>query len=244
MEYKVRTYRRLFRQEDLVYFQIVAGETDLYIGVRRKSFNNKLAFETEKFVVNLRDDLQNYIKRDPKFLTALKPHKLLPDPPAIASDMAKAACYADTGPMAAVAGVFAEYVGKFIAKRSKEVIVENGGDIFLKTSRKRCVGIFAGQSPLSNRIAIEIQPFQSPLAVCTSSGTVGHSYSEGKADAAVILSPFGALADAVATAAANRVKNVDDLQKAINFAMNIPDISGALIIKGNTMAAAGNIKII
>jgi len=244
LEYRYRTYRRLFRQQDLVYFQVVVGETDLYIGVRRKNFNSKLPWEIEKYVISQRTLLQSYIERDPEFFTTLKPHKLLADPPAIAAEMAKAAVYAGTGPMAAVAGAFAEYVGKMLARKSKEVIVENGGDIFIKTSRKRHIGIFAGPSPLSNKVAIEIQPFQSPLAVCTSSGTVGHSYSEGNADAAVVLSSSGALADAVATAMANRVKKEEDLQKAVDFATSVPGISGALVIKGNMLAASGDIKLI
>jgi len=244
LEYKYRHYRHYFRQDDLIFFQVVVGETDLYIGVRRKNFSRALPANIQKFVVYQRTLLQKYITRDPEFLSTLKPHKLLSHPPEIASDMAKAAFCAGTGPMAAVAGAFAERVGKMLAKKSKEVIVENGGDIFIKTSRKRRVGIFAGQSPLSNKVAIEIQPFQSPLAICTSSGTVGHSYSEGNADAAVVLSPSGSLADAVATAAANLVKNVQDLQKAVEFAMNIPGITGSLIIKEDMLAAAGDIKLV
>lgn len=41
--------------------------------------------------------------------------------------MAWAGVKANVGPMAAVAGAMAEYVGRDLLKYSKEVIVENGG---------------------------------------------------------------------------------------------------------------------
>ena len=47
--------------------------------------------------------------------------------------------------MAAVAGVIAEAVGRDLLAFSPGVIVENGGDIFVKISKKRLVGIYAGQ---------------------------------------------------------------------------------------------------
>jgi hypothetical protein len=65
----------------------------------------------------------------------------------------------------------------------------------------------------------------------------------GKADAVVIISPSAALADAVATAAGNLVQNEVDLQKAVNFAASIPEVTGALAIKGDKLAAWGKVKI-
>jgi ApbE superfamily uncharacterized protein (UPF0280 family) len=99
--------------------------------------------------------------------------------------------------MASVAGFFSEKVGKFLAHYSRDVIVENGGDIWMKSNRIRRVGIFAGSSPFSQRIGLEIGPKRTPLGICTSSATVGHSLSFGKADAVVILAPSAILADAV-----------------------------------------------
>ncbi len=119
--------------------------------------------------------------------------------------MAAAAQTAGVGPMAAVAGAIAECVGRELLEFSPEVIVENGGDIFLKVSHRRTVGIFAGDSPLTGRIGIQIEARDTPLGVCTSSGTVGHSLSFGRADAVVVLAPAAALADAAATAIGNRV---------------------------------------
>jgi ApbE superfamily uncharacterized protein (UPF0280 family) len=243
LEYLERSYRKLHRQQDLVHFQVIVKETDLDIGVCRDRYTLALVQWTEKLVRNIRRPLEEYIERDPQFLTTLSPCPLLPEAPQIVREMAMAAEVAGVGPMAAVAGTMAAWVGKELSRRSREVIVENGGDIYLRTNRLRSVGIFAGQSPLSNRIALEIRPSQSPLGICTSSGRVGPSLSLGKADAVVILSPEASLADAVATATGNRIQTKEDLAKAVNWASNIPDIIGALAIMDDQLAAQGQIKL-
>lgn len=83
-----------------------------------------------------------------------------------------------------------------------------------------------------------------PLAVCTSSGTVGHSLSHGKADAACVMSRNCALADAVATAVGNQAANPRQIQTAIEWGRHIPGVEGILIIVGNKMGAWGNIEVV
>ncbi len=130
-------------------------------------------------------------------------------------------------------------------KYSAEVIVENGGDIFLKSTKSRLVGVYAGEdSPLTGRIAIKIEPSDTPLGVCTSSGTVGHSLSFGKSDAVVILSPSAALADAAATAVGNIVKTEADVQSALDFARGVDGLLGAAVIINDKMGIWGKINLI
>lgn len=243
MEYLERSYRELHRQQDLVHFRVVVKETDLDIGVCKDRYSPALAKWTESLVREIRRPLEEYIERDPQFLNSLTPYSLLPGAPQIVQDMAWAAELAGVGPMAAVAGTMAAWVGKELSRRSRDVIVENGGDIYLRTSRLRTVGIFAGQSPLSNRVALEIRPSQSPLGVCTSSGRVGPSLSLGKADAVVILSPKTSLADAVATATGNLVQGKGDIGNAVNWASQVPGVTGALVIMDDQLAAWGQIKL-
>ncbi len=244
MEYSERTYRQLHRQHDLVHFQAMVKETDLDIGIRKERYSAATVQWVESVVKDVRLPLEEYVVRDPGFVAALTPYAVLADAPRIAVMMAEAGRQAGVGPMAAVAGAVSELVGKAIAKRSRDVIVENGGDIFLRTGRTRYIGIFAGASPLSNKIALEIKPEHTPLGICTSSGKIGHSLSFGQADAVVILSPSTALADAVATATGNRVKNGSDMEEAIEFAAGIHGVTGALIIWEDKLAAWGRVKLV
>ena len=244
MVYQERDYRLKHRQEDLTHFSIIVKETDLDIGVRKERYNKEIVEIAQKSVIKYRGILEDYIKKDPGFLESLIPYPIVSDAPAIVAAMANAAMIAGVGPMAAVAGALSEMVGMELLKYSRDVIVENGGDIFLRSRRKRLIGIFAGQSVLSHRVGLEIQPHDTPVGICTSSGTVGHSLSFGCADAIVIVSPSAPLADAVATATGNKVHSQDDLEGAVDFAQSIPGVTGAIAILGDRLAVKGKIKLI
>lgn len=227
-----------------MHFQVAVAETDLDVAVCKERYSEQLVSYIEEAVRACRDPLETYIQRDPGFLNALRPYAVWPDAPPLVKTMAEAGRLAGVGPMAAVAGAVAEWVGKLVTKYSRDVIVENGGDIFMRTSRVRRVGIFAGDSVLSNRLAVEVSPQQTPLGICTSSGKVGPALSFGQADAAVVLSPSAPLADAVATACGNLVQTTDDLESALAFAREIPGVKGLLIIKDDRLAVWGAVKLI
>jgi ApbE superfamily uncharacterized protein (UPF0280 family) len=185
--------------------------------------------------------VEEYISRHPEFKTTLDPCDV-EDAPDIVKEMAKSRA-AGVGPMAAVAGAVAEFVGRELKKHSEEVIVENGGDIYVETARDLKVGLFAGDSPFTGKLAISISGEDTPLGVCTSSGTVGHSLSFGKADAVTIICRSTALADAHATAIANLVKEPDDIDKVLELAGNTPDILGILAVLGSKHGSWGNIRL-
>ena len=236
--YQPRIYRHWIDSEDLASFQVTVKETDLYI---RASSN--LHKKAHKAVIKYREQLEKYIEHNPVFQESLEP--LFSDANAshIVKMMIEAGQKAGVGPMAAVAGVVAESVGRELLEYSPEVIVENGGDIFIKSQKKRVVGIFAGESPLSGKLGLQIDPKDTPLGICTSSGTVGHSLSHGKADAVVAVALSTALADAAATAIGNKVKKADDITAAIEFGGNISDLKGLVIIKDDAVGVRGDIKL-
>lgn len=239
--YKERAYRRWIKtSEGLVTFKVVEKETDLAI-----SASKNMEAQARAAVLTYRQELEGYIMEDRAFLTALEPINVSPCAPEIAKIMAYAAAKAGVGPMAAVAGAVAELVGRELLKYSDEVIVENGGDIFLKVNKTMIMGVYAGEaSPFTGKIAIEIAPTDKGLGVCTSSGTVSHSLSFGKSDAVVIISDEAALADATATATGNILKSPGDIEKGINFAKSIEGVTGVLVMMKDKMGSWGNIKLL
>jgi uncharacterized protein len=236
--YEQRTYRNLVRTDDLVKFEVMVKETDLL--VRAKT---DLTRETRESVLKYRHQLETYIAVNPQFVRSLVPLKNDPYAPEIVREMIRVSDLAQVGPMAAVAGAVAEFVSKDLLAYSGEVIVENGGDIYLETSKERRIGIYAGTSPLSLKIGIVVSPETSPLGVCTSSGTVGPSLSFGKADAVCILSKSAALADAAATAVGNVVQEKKDIELGLERGKQIDQISGILIIIGDRMGVWGEVKL-
>ncbi len=237
-EFQPRNYRHWIEGKELVAFSVAEKETDLYI---RASSN--LQRKAYRLVLKYRYQLESYIKRNPSFRTSLKPVAVPEYAPAIVRQMAQAGQKAGVGPMAAVAGAIAECVGQELLTFTPEIIVENGGDIFLKIKKNRVVGIFAGDSPLTGKIGLEIESRDTPLGICTSSGTVGHSLSYGKADAVIVVAADAALADAAATAIGNRVNKPADTDDTLGFAQGIGGLKGVVIITGEKAGAWGDIKL-
>jgi len=237
--YEQRLYRQIHNPKGLVSFQVVIKETDLYI-----STISNLEKEAKKAIVQYRESLENYIKQHHEFLISLDPLPLDNDMPIAARIMAEAANKVGVGPMAAVAGVIAELVGTELLKYSSEVIVENGGDIFIKTDVPRIISIYSGEkSPFRNKLAIEVNPFDSPCGICTSSGTVGHSLSFGRADSVTIISKDTGLADASATAIGNIIQSSDDFERTIEKAKSITGLDGIILVKGEKLAVWGKVKL-
>jgi ApbE superfamily uncharacterized protein (UPF0280 family) len=186
--------------------------------------------------------LEIYIKRQPDFVSSLEPLELLAGAPEVALRMQAAAAVTGVGPMAAVAGTMAHLaVDAARLAGAGEAIVENGGDIFLYSTDPVTVALYAGDSPLSGKLALRVQPGRMPLAICSSSSIMGHSFSFGDCDLATVVAPDGALADAAATLACNLVKSPRDVPGVLERISALPGIRGVLIIKANKVGVAGDL---
>jgi ApbE superfamily uncharacterized protein (UPF0280 family) len=194
-------------------------------------------------LLSLRSDIEQYIECNPEFKSSFTPLEILPDAPKIVLCMGNAAKAADVGPMASVAGAIAEALGEEISGYCKEAIIENGGDLYIKSCKKRLIAIDASKTKFSNKIGLEIGENEPPHGICTSSGTIGASISLGKADVVVIRANTASLADAVATATANRIMTPQDMKSAIEFAKSISGVNGVLAIKDHQLAVWGNINL-
>ncbi len=200
--------------------------------------------EAKSLVQQFRRELREHIAIQDEFLTSLTPVKRLDGIPAIVEKMQRASELAQVGPMAAVAGAIAESVGRAFLAKSEEMIIENGGDIWLALKEQGIIGLYAGRSSFSLKIGLMVQPDQTPMGICTSSGKVGHSLSFGKADAVTICAKDAALADAVATETCNRIRVEDDLQGAVDFALSIKGVTGAIAILDDTIAVKGEVELV
>jgi len=239
MIHEERTYRSLINKDNLVSYNVKIAESDLFI-----SSDTNLADEALKSLIKHRNFLESYIKNHPTFRTSLLP---LPEDdlaPPIIRDMLSKSKICGVGPMASVAGAVSEFVGYDLLDQTENLIIENGGDIFLKTKNKLTVSIYAGESALSYKVNIIVKPEDSPLGICTSSATVGPSLSFGKADAVCVISKSATLADAAASAIGNKVKSKKDIKTALDYGIKIPGVKGIIIICGNDMGAIGEVELI
>lgn len=237
MKHKTRFYRN-YSGTNSSAFNVKIDTSDLYI---KADVNlHDIAYETLRVT---RNELEDHINKHGEFLYSLNPLPPPGDETEISSAMYRASEAAGVGPMAAVAGAIAENVGRELLKYSKEVIVENGGDLWMKLDKPAVIGIYVNNIHFKDNIGIKIDPMKTPCSVCTSTSKLGHSLSFGKADSVTIIAESGALADAAATAVCNMVQTADDIEKALEAGMSIEGIRGCLIIFRDIIAVQGAVEL-
>lgn len=193
-------------------------------------------------VVRQRRILEDYIGRHPDFRKSLEPLDLLAGAPEVAQSMARAARLVGVGPMAAVAGAMAQCAGQAaLDVGAREVIVDNGGDIYICAVEPVIIGLKTGTADLADRLAFSLRADDTPISICSSSGQMGHSMSIGECDLATVVAKDTAMADAAATQAANLVRTVDDIDPALENISAIEGVEGVMIIKGARVGLAGKL---
>jgi ApbE superfamily uncharacterized protein (UPF0280 family) len=225
--------------------RIKVEQSDVYT-LSDKSSAITLAFYSLTYHRRL---LEDYIQRNPCFLTSFQPVKLDDDAPRIVKLSNEAGELAGVGPMAAVPGALADLVSDWMRASGCRVrVVENGGEVSAVSDRAIVIGVYAGQNTFSGRFGFLLQPCDLPAGLATSSASVSHAFSFGEADAVIIYAENSAIADALATRVCNIVRGQDvetSVQNGLEVAECLDYIRGALIIRGRYAGMVGRMpKII
>lgn len=234
-----RFYRDWIHAPDLKRFQVKMEQTDLLILAEKN-----LEKEAIDLTLQARSQIEGYILQNPEFLRSLSP--LPPDqiaPPLIQSMLAAASQF-DVGPMAAVAGAIAEFVGKGLQQFCSQVIVENGGDIYANLNRPLRVSLLPWPQKKDSDLRIEIERDLMPLSICSSSAKIGHSLSFGEADLACIVARSGAIADAAATLAGNLLRKGSEFSRVVSLFKDHPAVDGGVFVWRGHIAIWGKLRLI
>ncbi len=251
-----RAYRQRCRQlEDECAVQVVVGETDLRITALRSVLQNEdickddshhnvdkptcFIEDITKYIYTLRGQIQAWCVLQPDFQYSLVPVEVPDSAPEIIQRMARASRHMGVGPFAAVAGTIAHMVAEQFHEQSEDIIVENGGDIYIYTTRERIIGILAQPEDEAGMIGIVVKPEAAPVSLCASSAYIGHSLSLGHGDLAVVRSHDASLADSAATLYCNMLQTKDDVARVIDHAKGLEHIG----ITGIYVQCAGQIGI-
>jgi ApbE superfamily uncharacterized protein (UPF0280 family) len=240
-----RFYRRGMGEGRFEALEIKEGESDLWIGLPPGSELGAIGETARARLRELRSQIASYAAEHPSFYGSLEPLSRDPAAAGITAAMLRASEAAGVGPMASVAGAVSGALGSYLVSEFglSEIVIENGGDTYIKIDSPLTVSIYAGLSSLSQKIGLIVPPELSPLGVCTSSSKVGPSLSFGNADACLVASPDCALADAFATTFGNRIRAVADIAPCLEDAAKIPEILSLVIIRGDTAGAIGQLKL-
>lgn len=230
--------REMVSSEGLIRFSVRQQESNLIVLCRRH-----LREEAEAALMIARSIIERYIFKVPEFRSCFTPMLVDPNASPLIISMMNAASRTGVGPMAAVAGAIAEFVGEQLLSLAREVIVQNGRDIYIASIGSRIVRVYSDSPQFKDYIKIKIPEGFSPIGVCTSSGGRSRALNYGNTDAVTVLSKSTALADAAATAISNRITSEDEITYGLSFARSIDGLLGVLVIMGTKMRVWGSIEI-
>jgi len=235
--YEERFYRHYSKHRHSL--EITYRESDLYI-VSDKEIDKKLAQTT---LIKYYTQIENYIKKNPKFLSSLSPLEIIDPAPPIVKDMFEASKLAGIGPFSSVAGAVALYTGKSLLKFCNQIMVENGGDIFLKINKDKKIGLYLGENFHPQIITIKIKKRDYPFGICSSSSTIGPSLNFGRADLLSVIGKDAIISDVFATAYSNKIRKEKDINEVINEARSNSFIEAIIISFENKIFFWGNVEI-
>lgn len=227
-------------------FVLRKKNSDLLIGIDRESYHPKIEKYANKKFEKIQFELEKYLEVHTEFEKSFTSVKALSSAPIIAKAMSIASMKAQTGPMAALNGAFSQFLGKALLKKFniKEIIVENAGDIFISIQKELFIPILTGNLSQSKKVGIVIKTPTKKLGICTSNGTIGPSFSFGKAEAVLVVCEDTLLADAYATAIANEVRTAEDIDSALQFVDSESLIQTALVVCEEKIGIKGKHELI
>jgi hypothetical protein len=214
-------------------------ESDLYVASDSAIDEKLLAGILKKYY----RQIEEYIEKNPGFATSLSPLEVDIKAPAIIQDMLKVSGLTGIGPFASVAGAVAYYVGREILRYADEVIIENGGDLFLKINEDKRIGVYLGDRFALKAVTLKIKKRTRPFGIASSSSSIGHSLNFGKADLLTVIARDAIIADGFATALSNRIQDEAGLCEVMNLAQVNDAISGMLIFFGGKIYLWGELEI-
>ncbi|MFW5730412.1 MAG: UPF0280 family protein [Desulfonatronovibrionaceae bacterium] len=221
-------------------YQAVVEESDLYIISRGNHARAVL-----KRLTTIRGWIKAYILAHPGFAESLEPVEYREPCPALIKEMILAGQMFNVGPMAAVAGAIAQDTARHISRVSSEALVENGGDIYIFSTRDRQVALLPCPEKGAS-LGIKVKASDTPCSICSSSSTIGHSLSLGRGSLVSVRAESGAVADAAATALCNMIKSRKSLHKLENKRSELEKkgIQGVFAQAGNDMLVWGNMELV
>ncbi len=226
-------------------FQLVLGESDLRILVGKEADDIPVLRDKMRHTVEqLRADISSWALLYPEFRTSLAPLPLPKNAPEIVQRMYAGAQAAGVGPFAAVAGTLAHMLAMEHVSEVADIIIENGGDVYMYSTKERVVALLAQPQDAHAYLGLRFSAEQFPLALCASSATIGHSLSLGNGELAVVLAHEGALADAVATAMGNRLRDAASVQEALDYGQSVDGVRGLFVQCDDAMGVWGAMELV
>ena len=235
--YEERFYRKNISSK--FKLEVSCRESDLLI-----STDKEVSYEiAHEILSGYYSQIEEYIKKNPGFKNSLSPIAFDDSAPLIVKRMIESSQITKIGPFASVAGAIASCVGKALLDFCEEVVVENGGDIFLKINTPKLLGVYLGEEFRPKHLTLKLKEKDYAFGVASSSSVIGQSLNFGKANLLTVVCQDAILADGFATALSNRIKSSQDAEVLIQEVKELNLVEGMLIAVDNKIYLWGDLEI-
>jgi ApbE superfamily uncharacterized protein (UPF0280 family) len=231
-------YRRNISAAGKYSYRLRYKYTDIYI-----TSDRDISGKISQPVITFYSQLENVLSSDKQFGKSITPLSIKKDYPPAVKEMCLSSSIFNVGPMAAVAGAVCDTIAESLKDDCNFLMIENGGDVYIKSSEDIRAGLFTGSRHFPQNINIVISSQAMPCGLCSSSGMMGHSLSLGKSDLVTVMSETSAIADSAATAIANAINSKPDVDKAIKKYSKYEQVRGLIIIKDDRLAIWGDLQL-
>jgi len=239
--YEERFYRDFVKSK--FSLEVSYKESDLFISSDKELDKEFVYNVLRRYYIEIED----YIRKNPVFLTSLSFLSFDENAPQIVKDMLVVSKETNIGPFSSVAGAIAKYVGRDLLNYTDELIIENGGDIFLKINEDKKVGVYLGErfsyQLKDNFLILKIKKRDQPFGIASSSAYIGESLNFGKADLLTVIAKDSIIADGFATALSNLIKEKKDIEKVVSIAKKNSNIYALIIAFESKIYLWGEIEI-
>ena len=232
-------YRKNISAGGKYSYRLTYKYTDIYI-----TCDKDISDRISEPVIRFYSQLEEVISNEKRFGESLIPLAIKKDYPSAVKNMCLSASVFNVGPMAAVAGAMCDAIAASLKDYCSFLMIENGGDAYIKSSRDIKAALFTGSSHFPQNLNIIISPLEMPCGLCSSSGMMGHSLSLGKSDLVTVMSKTATMADAAATAIANSIRSKQDVDMAVEKYVKYEEVKGLVILKDDRLAIWGDIQLI
>ena len=217
-----------------------AFDVSIHDMVLRVTAPEELAGEARAAGLSFWEQLQSYGIRDRAFRTSKRPVVVPEDAPALIREMAEAARTAGVGPAYASQGAITDHVGRFLAQRSSEVLVSNGGDYFVLARKRSRLSVPPVADPDGQTLAVVIRPERGAHGIFTN---VGRAQVEHEADGLVVVASSCMLASSAAAATNIILRRSGSMGRALDYLQRVPGVFGAIVLQGRDVGVAGSLEL-
>jgi len=229
--YERKNYRNKIPLAQSVSFEIEVRETNLYIQA-----HNDLSAKAKDSVFRYRYQIEEYLRQHPAFRETTVPIQIYASAPEIVRYADLSSRCTGIAPMSCLGGAIADFVGRDLSADSANIIVSSGGDSFIKSAYPLDIHIYAGGSPMNEKLILALPAYKGCFGVST--------YAPGGGfDSITVISRSACWASAFAADIGIRLVGGEKLGSVLNRVADYTDVGGVIIISGSRIVVGGEMVL-